>query len=272
MLEMKEGVRAKLMQDFMHLNAVIERPNKIRMFTRNMVEKTIVYSKCEESLDPVRSGRLIFTNDRILNAATKLNANEHSKICVINCGDRSIPGGGVTLGYPFTEESLCRSTNLYRSLSCTKVMTRFYGEGDPVYGTSSVVYSPKVIQIKTDDFNAEFLQHWFLLDVITIAAPSVKGIEYDELFLRSNLTEKLLLAFKVACRHSIDTVVLNDLNFQQRGYKESTIVKVLGSILKSYRKVFSNVVIAIYDYEDPGNLESFESLQDLIKKEIFDSD
>ena len=258
----------KLAQDFMHLLTLFERNNKVGNFTKNLIERTTVYSKCTKSVAAGKAGRIHFVNDRLLNAAYEFNVSSRSKLCIVNAGDCSVPGGGVSLGYPFAEESLCRSTNLYKSLSCRKVLDRFYDSGGSEYGSSCVVYSPKVIQLKTDDRSAEFLKHWFLFDVVTLAAPSSECSEDTMPDLKGVLLERLLLALKVASVRGVDTVVLNCLNYEKFGYPRELVAEVIGCVLAAHRNYFDDVLVSVWDYVGSG-IDDFEFFKSTISKRVF---
>lgn len=240
--------------DFEHLMSILERPGKINMFTQHTISRTSVYSKCSIHLRNDREGRLIFSNGRLVDVASNFNSGKGSRICVVNCGNGLKPGAGVQEGSVCAEADVCRCTNLFAGLNSAKVRQKFYEEhecsGDP-FMSNKVVYSPKVIQIKSDDFASDFLPHWFIMDVATFAAPMKDTrFEYDPLAIKNTLIARLLMVFKIAQKHNIDVIVMNDLSYKVYGYERDIVLDTLRCICKLYRNAFSDVVIAIEDYDD----------------------
>ncbi|MBO7711346.1 MAG: TIGR02452 family protein, partial [Lachnospiraceae bacterium] len=99
--------------------------------------------------------------------------NGMDKVAVLNFANAYTPGGGVANGAMAQEECLCRSSNLFASLTIHYLLKNYYqanSKNTGPMGTDAVIYSPDVTVFKSDDPIPEELEHWFRVDVLTCAA------------------------------------------------------------------------------------------------------
>lgn len=110
----------------------------------------------------------------------------NKKIAVLNFASAVNPGGGVVGGSSAQEEALCRCSNLYPTLNQKWLIDAFYNQNrlsnNPIH-TDAVIYSPDIVICKSDDEYPERLpkNKWCTVDVISSAAPDLRGIPYNSL-------------------------------------------------------------------------------------------
>jgi len=107
------------------------------------------------------------------------------KVAVLNFASSRHPGGGVESGASAQEECLCRCSTLYSAISDKSVCDPFHkrhsrllreGKMDTLYN-DDIIYSPEVCVFKTDTATPELMPEsdWYNADVITCAAPNLRG-------------------------------------------------------------------------------------------------
>ncbi len=107
-------------------------------------------------------------------AKREIEAGKGGRTAVLNFANAYSPGGGVVHGAMAQEECLCRSSNLYASLTMHYLIRNYYkwnskNTGD--MGSDAVIWSPDVTVFKSDDRIPVLLDKPFQVDVLTCAAP-----------------------------------------------------------------------------------------------------
>ena len=103
-----------------------------------------------------------------------------ARIAVHNFASPVNPGGGVVAGSSAQEESLCRCSTLYDSLNQRRMWDAYYlpnrGASDAM-ATDACIWTPDVVVCKSDESLPQRLaqDEWFVTDVITCAAPNLRG-------------------------------------------------------------------------------------------------
>lgn len=227
--------------------------------------------------DEKRSIEINVTSERTLEAAKRLSGNHRGKrIAVLNFASATSAGGGVALGSRAQEEALCRCSTLYPCLKTMELNKKYYSMHDKLHDvryTDACIYTPGIIAIKSDTAFPQTVpeEEWFSVDVITCAAPNLRGkpnndmnpghgkaisLSSDELFEIHKKRGTHIL--DVAAANGADVVVLgafgcgafhNDPNIVARAYKE---------ILPAYKNVFDEIVFAVYcSPKDTENYDAF---------------
>ena len=137
-------------------------------------------------------------------------ADGSSKVAVLNFANAYSPGGGVTSGAMAQEECLCRSSNLYESLTIPYLLKNYYKWNDKNtgdMGTDAVIYSPGVTVFKSDDPIPKELNPWFEVDVLTSAAPYYNPDKKKPVSM-----EKLEEVFRSRIRNILEVAAANDVD------------------------------------------------------------
>ncbi|MBR5288592.1 MAG: TIGR02452 family protein [Clostridia bacterium] len=193
------------------------------------------------------------------------------KTAVLNFANACIPGGGVKNGAMAQEECLCRSSNLYESLTLPYIVRHYYkwnqrNTGD--MGSDLIIYSPDVTVFRTDDIYPATLPkaQWFDVDVITCAAPYVdeqkkKPVSADK--LRQVLEDRIRNILEVAAANDVDHLILGAFGCGAFHNPPEMVAGVFKSLLidDGYALLFQSVVFAIKKDDAPrGNLSVFRSV------------
>lgn len=156
---------------------------QLREASRRSAEATRLHDADEwPELGEGRRAGIVRVSDRRSFEAARLIAVERpgARIAVHNFASPINPGGGVRSGSSAQEESLCRCSTLYASLDQHRMWDSYYspnrGAGDTL-ATDACIWSPGVVICKSDDMLPTRLdpQDWLTVDVITCAAPDLRG-------------------------------------------------------------------------------------------------
>ncbi len=205
-----------LQQCFLDTQRMIREDAGLRRSTERMQAGTLLFLPGYCAVCPaVKSAVPVIsvTEDTTFHCAQSfLQGND--RVAVLNFANAYSPGGGVKNGAMAQEECLCRSSNLYLSLTVPYIIRNYYNwnssnTGD--MGTDTVIYSPGVTVFKTDDDLPQLLGSPFRTDVLTCAAPY-----YDPLRKKPVSPEKLTDVFRsrianileVAAAMDVDVLVL----------------------------------------------------------------
>ena len=129
---------------------------------------------------PTGAGIVRVSERRSFEAARVLaEERPESRVAVHNFGSAISPGGGVLNGSSAQEESLCRCSTLYDSLTQRRIWDAYYGPNrgsNDALATDDCIWTPNVIICKTDDAMPQRLpeDQWLSVDVITCAAPYLR--------------------------------------------------------------------------------------------------
>jgi uncharacterized protein (TIGR02452 family) len=101
------------------------------------------------------------------------------KITVLNFASATNPGGGVKTGSSAQEESLCRCSTLYPTLTQDWLWNQCYQKNRDAHDslhTDVCIYSPGIVICKTDDSYPVRMEEigWVMVDVISCAAPNLR--------------------------------------------------------------------------------------------------
>lgn len=162
----------------------------------------------------------------------------------LNFANGIYPGGGFLVGARAQEETLCRSSALYRTLV-----------GDPMYehhrkrprpdSTDWAIYSPDVPVFRTDDGTA--LPRPWLLSFLTCAAPVVPSIGQDE--AADLLQRRIHRVLAIARAYGHSALVLGAWGcgaFHNDPYRTATDFR--DALENDFSGAFSDVVFAIKDW------------------------
>ena len=188
------------------------------------------------------------------------------KIAVLNFANAYSPGGGVTEGVMAQEECLCRSSNLYCTLTIPYLLKNYYkwnARNTGAMGTDAVIYSPGVTVFKTDDPVPQDMEPWFQVDVLTSAAPYIdpdkkKPVSNDK--LQAVLTGRIRNILEVAAAQDADILVLGAFGCGVFHNPADLVADIFRKLLISgqYGRYFRKVLFAIPDRPGNPNFRVFE--------------
>lgn len=232
-----------------------------------------------------KAGQMQISPSRTFEAAKTLHNNyPKSKIAVLNFASATCPGGGVRGGSTAQEESLCRCSTLYPSLSQDFLQETFYHENrmrKDCRHTDECIYSPGVVVFKSDNRFPEMVpeEEWFSVDVISCAAPNLRnnpnniynfetgkplGISNEELYdIHVKRAEYIL---SVALDNNIDILVLGAFGCGAFENDPYIVAKAYAYALKKYLKYFTIIEFAIYC--NRYNMENYDAFVSVFKGEF----
>lgn len=261
----------RLINCFKDTKSYIKNDAELKEKTQKMQAGTRLYLddfKAIISNEKRRTAEIFVVEDTTFSCASKLVKCDE-KTAVLNFANAYNPGGGVKNGALAQEECLCRSSNLYESLTLAYNIRHYYkwnqkNTGD--MGSDRIIYSLDVTVFKNDDIYPVLLpkDQWFQVDVITCAAPY-----YDKQKKKPVTIEKLEQTFYDRIRNILEVAVANDVDnlvlgafgcgvFNNPPEMVADVFKQL-LIQKGYALFFKNIDFAIKKSgEHCRNLEAFQ--------------
>lgn len=204
---------------------------------------------------------IVIKNCSTIQAITE---EENLKIGVLNFASAKNPGGGFLGGASAQEESLARSSSLYKSLSKDKAMYEYHKNEPSFLYSDYMIYSPEVVFWFDDE--GHFLNKILVADVITSPAPN-KGA-----MLQHNRTEELKninIVFKdridnvlaIANQQRIECLIFGAWGCGVFRNEPTDVAKYFQEVINSkYRNAFKKIVFAIYDSSEKKiNYKIFEN-------------
>lgn len=174
--------------------------------------------------------------------------NPEQKIVMLNFASPVSPGGLVLRGSNAQEESLCRLTTLYPTLTQPHILEAYYKKNKKLKNgrhTDACIYSPGVVICKE---GAERLpeEAWVPTDVITCAAPSLRHtvIDNGELFdIHVRRAEHIL---HIAAANNADYVILGAFGCGVYLNDPDVVAPAFYKAVLEYRKHFAGIEFAIF--------------------------
>ena len=264
---------------FAELMNSIESNFNLRFQTNAMINKTRVYKEAFISnRNPCKTTVVSFQENLTLLAA-KEAVRTGNHVAVLNFANPIEPGGGVLRGAKAQEENICRSSNLYKSLT-SKNAYEYYQLNNKIFsrnqynsmflGTDQVIYSPDVLILKEnvgypDRFLRveQYIETTYSVDVITCAAPFFSGSGYmlpngDLQYLFEKRIRNIL---EVAIDNEVDVLILGAFGCGAFHNPPDVVADAFREVLLTdrYRKSFEQIVFAVKgtDMVCP-NVEAFE--------------
>ena len=233
---------------------------------------------------PDKSGTVTVSKARTFEAAVKLHGLfPEKKIAVLNFASATNPGGGVVNGSSAQEESLCRCSTLYPTLSQKRMWDGYYlknRETGSAVHTDDIIYSPDIVICKSDEaFPKRIDESEFVsVDVITCAAPNLREKTANQFNTENggrvflSPTELMDIHVKrgrhichVAAANDVDIIILGAFGCGAFRNDPNVVADAYAAVLKEYAKYFDRVEFAIYCGEpgrpDNRNYDAFKKLE-----------
>ncbi|WP_414756446.1 TIGR02452 family protein [Anabaena sp. CCY 9910] len=170
-----------------------------------------IETKVLNSLPRFSATEFLVRNETTLMGAERIVKSEKfQQVGVLNFASAKNPGGGFIRGAQAQEESLARSSALYKSLLKCPEYYNFHRHERSLLYSDWMIYSPICPVFKNDD--GELLAQPYIVDFITSPAPNAGMIQKNQPHLSvkipqvlMNRTSKLL---SLATNQGCDTLVL----------------------------------------------------------------
>ena len=148
--------RFQLIEAFHDTQKKIREDEELKKRTLHLQAETRLYLGGFDAIEPSfksESSNIAVTEDTTFHCAQSC-LHEGGKIAVLNFANAYTPGGGVENGAMAQEECLCRSSNLYASLTIPYLIKNYYkwnSKNTGNMGSDAVIWSPGVTVFKSDD-------------------------------------------------------------------------------------------------------------------------
>lgn len=216
--------------------------------------------------------KIIISKSKTFDAARKYI---DGKTAVLNFASATTPGGGVTKGSSAQEESLCRCSTLYPTLTNERCWKEFYlphrENLNPLHN-DDIIWIPDAIVFKDDDYNKLDRNEWKEISVITCAAPNLREKNVD-IFnvdepLKKPIADKELFdihykramkIFAVAAKKQVKNLVIGAFGCGAFKNDPCVVAKAWKKAIEdfNYPMIFE---FAIYDSKYSNNYEVFKKI------------
>jgi uncharacterized protein (TIGR02452 family) len=170
-----------------------------------------IESKVQNSLPSFSETEFALRNETTLMGAERTaKSGKFQQVGVLNFASAKNPGGGFLKGAQAQEESLARSSALYKSqLKCPEYYDFHRHERSLLY-SDFMIYSPSCPVFKNDD--GELLAQPYVVDFITSPAPNAGMIQKNQQHLSVKIPEVLMSRtsklLSLAAEQGCDALVL----------------------------------------------------------------
>ena len=191
-------------------------------------------------------------------------ARTMSSPLVLNFANAHYPGGGFKLGASSQEESLCRRSSLYLSLSSAGAAKMYHYNNLHLNPLESnlMVLSPSVCVFR--DSNGALLGKPYLISVISVPAPNLRGIGFfaTRRRVRESLMEKIQFMLTEAHRHRYREIVLGAWGCGAFGNSPDMVAECFRLELIDYGfiRYFDKIVFAIKENNGGRNFARFREI------------
>lgn len=178
---------------------------------------------------------------------------------VMNFANAVTPGGGFLTGAPAQEESLCRNSTLYTSLtSRTASLMYRYNKFRPL-ASDYMLLSPQVCVFR--DAQGVLMEEPYMVSVLTTPAPNRKkeAAKIAEEAIEETMKRRIRIMLHVAMRNGYKNLILGAWGCGAFGHDPQAVSEYFRSILvdEKYEECFSNICFAVYGPEDSANFTAF---------------
>lgn len=227
----------------------------LKQSIRDSIKGTVFYGATDYPPLPARKFKktaVTVVKRRTLEAAMMAQKKYlELRIAVHNFASASNPGGGVRYGSRAQEEALCRCSTLYPVLNTDANWKNFYSVNrerkNPLHD-DACIYTPEITVCKSDTDKPTRLprDRWDLVDVITIAAPNLRGVKIfdDELFALHET--RLRHMFTVAAHHGADIFVTGAFGCGAFQNNPEVVAQAYKKVLPEFDGLFKEIIFAIY--------------------------
>ena len=228
-------------------------------------------------LNIYKKANVVVSKKRTYEAAKAYKGNH---IAVHNFASATNPGGGVVNGAGAQEECLCRCSNLYFCLNTPDMWGMFYtphrAAHDPIHN-DDIIYTPDIVVFKTDTDRPELMERddWYIVDVITCAAPNLRenpsnrynsgdgtrAVTPSNRELQVIHEKRLRRILDSAVINHADTVILGAFGCGAFCNEPQVVATAAANVVRDYMYPFKNIEFAVYCRpSDDSNYRVFNSV------------
>lgn len=228
-------------------------------------------------LNIYKKANVVVSKKRTYEAAKAYKGNH---VAVHNFASATNPGGGVVNGAGAQEECLCRCSNLYFCLNTPDMWGMFYtphrAAHDPIHN-DDIIYTPDIVVFKTDTDRPELMERddWYIVDVITCAAPNLRekpsnrynsgdgtrAVTPSNRELQVIHEKRLRRMLDSAVMNHADTVILGAFGCGAFCNEPQVVATAAANVVRDYMYAFKNIEFAVYcRSSDDSNYRVFNSV------------
>lgn len=228
-------------------------------------------------LNIYKKANVVVSKKRSYEAAKAYKGNH---VAVHNFASATNPGGGVVNGAGAQEECLCRCSNLYFCLNTPDMWGMFYtphrAAHDPIHN-DDIIYTPDIVVFKTDTDRTELMERddWYIVDVITCAAPNLRenpsnrynsgdgtrAVTPSNRELQVIHEKRLRRILDSAVINHADTVILGAFGCGAFCNEPQVVATAAANVVRDYMYAFKNIEFAVYCRpSDDSNYRVFNSV------------
>lgn len=228
-------------------------------------------------LNIYKKANVVVSKKRTYEAAKAYKGNH---VAVHNFASATNPGGGVVNGAGAQEECLCRCSNLYFCLNTPDMWGMFYtphrAAHDPIHN-DDIIYTPDIVVFKTDTDRPELMERddWYIVDVITCAAPNLRetpsnrynsgdgtrAVKPRNRELQVIHEKRLRRILDSAVMNHADTVILGAFGCGAFCNEPQVVATAAANVVRDYMYAFKNIEFAVYCRpSDDSNYRVFNSV------------
>ena len=191
-------------------------------------------------------------------------ARRYDRPYVMNFANAHCPGGGFKLGANAQEESLCRCSTLYASITSQAAAPMYRYNNSHVSSVESdhMIFSPDVLVFR--DINGALLSDPFLVSVVTVPAPNRHGAALfaGAKVLAETMRRRIRILLRIAEQKRFRNLVLGAWGCGAFGNRPEEVAGHFKTVLvdEEFGRYFDEVCFAIYGKEDGANIREFRKV------------
>ncbi len=198
---------------------------------------------------------------KIVNSDSYQAGRTYDNPLVMNFANAHHPGGGFRLGANAQEESLCRCSTLYASLTSERASEMYQHNNKHLNKVESdyMLLSPNVAVFRDERYN--LLESVSIMGVITIPAPNRRGAAFlaNKELIRETFIRRIRIFLLVSAKYGYKNLVLGAWGCGAFGNDPKDVAEYFKYVLvdEEYGKCFDEVCFAIYGSENGKNITAF---------------
>ena len=180
---------------------------------------------------------------------------------VMNFANAHNPGGGFKIGATAQEESLCRCSTLYASITSKEASEMYHYNNTHLSSVESdyMLISPNVAVIRGEGYR--LLEEPAILGVITAPAPNRRGaaVAASKKVIRETFLRRIRILLLAAMKHGYRNLVLGAWGCGAFGNPPKEVAGYFKTVIidEGYGNCFDEICFAIYGKEDGRNITAF---------------
>ncbi len=252
---------------FQELMNHIQRDAELNRQTEYTIKNTRVYNESFLSDRMSYKTTTVSFQENLTLLAARDPAESGKHTAILNFANPVEPGGGTVRGDKAQEESICRSSNLYKVLTSVNANNyyqsnrkiRSKNQYNSVFlGTDKVLYAPDVLILKeaagykaeTSNFGKEeYIDHPFKVDVITSSAPFFSGLGYwlPDGDLQHLFERRIQNILEAAIENEVEVIVLGAFGCGYFHNSPNIVADAFREVLLDarYKNAFDEIIFAV---------------------------